>query len=333
MAEPLRRRLRARGLELLVRVADAAPEGAVRALLAGAAEAARFAQVERAIRANLHLALGAEATPAELARIARGVRLHAARQLYEWTRLAAGPRNRSWLAERVRCDASIAILEREFAHGRGVIVVTAHLGNWELAAVALRERGFDGVVVGRERERDPTRRFLSDLRRAWGLETVPQDTRARPLLRVLAGGGIVGLLADLEVRRIAGQFLPFFGVPALTMTAPAALARAASLPLVPVRCTLDADGVYRLAVEEPLALDATLAPRRATLELTGRLNAVYERWIRAAPAQWAWHQPRWRTRPGEHVSVPYSERARRSRAGERSAPATLEARWPDVTRS
>ena len=111
------------------------------------------------------------------------------------------------------------------------------------------------------------------------------------------------------MRRIAGEFLPFFGVPALTMIAPASLARAAGLPLVPVRCVrprdADASVPYRLSVEEPLMLEAGEDRRAATLDLCARLNRVYERWIRETPEQWAWHQPRWRTRPGTRVIRPW----------------------------
>ncbi len=306
MSDPIRRRVRARALEALVGAARALPEPLLRAPLAAAAGAARFTPWEHRILANLELALGAETDERERRRIARGVRRHAARQLYEWTRLAAGQENRAWLSEVLVVDDSIAILEEAHAHGRGVVVATGHIGNWELVAVALRELGYDGVVVGRQRERDPSARFLVDLRRAWDVESVPQDTAARPLLRVLGGGGIVGLLADLEVRRIAGVFLPFFGVDALTMTAPAALARASSAPIVPVRCVAEVDGRYRLSVDPPLAFDASRDPREATIELTRRLNQVYERWIRATPEQWAWHQSRWRTRPGEREIVPHA---------------------------
>jgi lauroyl/myristoyl acyltransferase len=58
-----------------------------------------------------------------------------------------------------------------------------------------------------------------------------------------------------------------------------------------------AGGRYRLGFEAPLHLDETLERAEATRELMARLNAVYERWIREHPEQWAWHQARWRTRP------------------------------------
>jgi len=215
-----------------------------------------------------------------------------------------------WLARRVEVDDSIEILHRERARGRGVIVVTAHLGNWELLAATLKRLGLDGAVVGLEKHRDPTNDWLVAMRRNYGVETIPQHTHPRALLRVLEDNQLLGLLCDLEVRRLAGTHLPFFGRPALTMTAPAALARARGLPLIPVRCVLPREGAprYHLKVEAPLTLAADLPRREAGAELMTRINAVFEGWIREHPMQWAWHQPRWRTEPDESQGIPLAGR-------------------------
>lgn len=328
MAEPLRRRVRARALAGLTRVAAPLPSGLVRAGLGGLASLSRFTRYERVVRSNLELALGAETSAAERARIARGVRRHSARLGEEWLRLsrsgAPGTPNAArgdWIDAAVELDGSIEILHDELARGRGAIVVTAHVGNWELCCARLARLGLEGAVVGYRKPNDPSGRWLADMRRAYGVTTLPQTTSARELVEGLRRGATLGLLADLEVRRLAGAFLPFFGVPALTMTAPAALARAHRAPLVPVRCIArdGGRGPYELCVDPPLAIDRGLPRKAATLELTERLNGLFERWIRAAPEQWAWHQRRWRTRPGEHVPVPLAERLR-GRAPRREPP-------------
>jgi len=296
MRKTRRRELRARALRALVRAGVLVPAPLVRGLLTAASPLAGFTRYERRTAANLELALGAETSASQRRRIARGVRLHAARIFPEWLKLARGG-DGAWIDRVVALDPSIATLRRELDRGRGVIVVTAHLGNWELLCARLRRLGLEGAVVGYERPGDPSSAWLAGMRRAYGVETLPQNTSARGILRVLQRGGVVGLLADLEARTIDGEFLPFFGVPALTMTAPAALARAAGIPLVPARCIVVPGGGYRLSVEEPLALDSALPRREATTDLAGRLNIVFERWIRESPEQWSWHQSRWRTRP------------------------------------
>jgi KDO2-lipid IV(A) lauroyltransferase len=134
-------------------------------------------------------------------------------------------------------------------------------------------------------------------------------------MRMLRKGAALGLVCDLEVKRVDGVFLPFFGRAALTMTAPAALARAARTPIVPVRCvrTHEQPDRYTVCFDPPLKWDPDLEKEQARdLILTG-LNRTFERWIRSTPEQWAWYQPRWRTRPGSHVSMPIGERNRRTR--------------------
>ena len=58
---------------------------------------------------------------------------------------------------------------------------------------------------------------------------------------------------------------------------------------------------YELCFDEPLAIDPALERDESKRELSRRLNQVFERWLRAAPEQWAWHQPRWRTRPEQEA--------------------------------
>lgn len=315
MVEPLRRRLRRRGLENLTSMAGLLPAPLLLGGLRGLSHFVRYTTYERRTLANLELALGPATSSAERRRLAALVRRHAARQFAEWLRLSrgappSGPRagRGAWIEDAVALDDSVALLDEQVARGRGVIIVTAHIGNWELLCARLRRRGHRGAVVGLERPRDSTSRWLAEMRRGYGVETLPQRTNPRNLLRVLADGGVLGILCDLEVRRLAGEFLPFFGRPALTMTAPAALARAARIPLLPARCVAPEGGSYRLAFDEPLATDATLPRSERAGELMGRLNRRFEAWIRDTPEQWAWHQHRWRTKPEELAAIPLAGR-------------------------
>ena len=326
MPEPLRRRVRRRLLDGLSASVDgpAGPwvQGGLRAL----ASAARFSSVEARTRANLAAALGATHTKAERARIARAVRHHAARLAWEWARLKSAERGdaqrtrvEAWLDDVVTIpeEAGLERLRAEQAQGRGLLIATAHIGNWELLAASLRRLGLRGAVVGLRKHRDSSADWLVRMREAYGVETLPQDIAPRALLDRLRGGDTLGLLTDLEVRRLAGVMAPFFGRPALTMTAPAALARAARVPAFPVRCVgalEDGAWRYRILVDEPLHFDRELPKADATLAFCTELNATFERWIRADPEQWAWHQDRWRTRPGEREAIPYAARRARDAA-------------------
>jgi KDO2-lipid IV(A) lauroyltransferase len=294
--------VRAAAFSALARGAGWAPPALVLGGLRAAAGLARFSRFEDLALANLELVYGSALAPEARLELARAVRLHAARQVHDWLRLShvdpREPASGRWIEDEVPLDASFELFERERARGRGVLVVTAHLGDWELLAARIARSGVRAAVVGHERANDPAARFFARMRARNGLRTIRQHENAREALAVLRSGGALGLLTDLEVRRLHGEFVPFLGLPALTLTAPAALARAAGIPLLPCRCTFDARAQrWRLCFEPPLALEPALGRRAARLDLLARQNEVFGRWIRAQPEQWAWHQPRWRTRP------------------------------------
>lgn len=312
---PLRRRVRAAGLEALTRTAAHLPTALLRPALGALSSSARHGKLAARARTNLEIAFGATHSQDQRDSILRACFAHGARQAAEWLRLSRGADPASdrgkWIENAVHIQGNLEPLLDE---ARGAIVVTAHIGNWELLAAALRRSGVRGAVVGRVNRRDGLGGWLPRMRAGYGVPTQPQDSTPRELLRVLAGGGTLGLLCDLEVRRLDGEFLPFFGRDALTMTAPAALARAAKLPLIPVRCVLPQGAgprsPYRLSIEDPIPPPPRRGGRDQARATLTQLLGVYERWIKESPEQWAWHQHRWRTRPGDYDAVPMAERRR-----------------------
>jgi KDO2-lipid IV(A) lauroyltransferase len=294
------------------------PDPITRCGLHAAAHAAGLSSWSRQAHANLELALGEELDAAARRRTARACFHHAARVAADCLRLSRAGRGdrrarrvRRWVEQSVTLDESLALLDTERQAGRGVVLATAHIGNWELLGARLtphvRSNGVTPVAVGLDRHG-----WLRRLRGSYGLESLPQNTHPRRLLEFLAEGRPIALLADMEVRRLAGTFLPFFGTEALTMTAPAALARSANCSILPVRCYLPhGENTYRIRFEQPLRIDPSLPRKQATSDLMRRLNSTYESWIRETPEQWAWYQPRWRTRPGTLEAIPLSARAGR----------------------
>ena len=321
---PLRRRVRARATSLLGQAAAITPGPLLAPALGLAAKRASRGPLGKRARANLDLALASTTSPMERESILQGCFAHGARQIREWLRLSRGAdpdsKRGAWIESAVQTDASLDILFQS----QGAVIVTAHLGNWELLAAALRRRGIQGSVVGRVNRRDPNASWFPRLREAYGVPTLPQDSAPREMLRVLRNQHTLGLLCDLEVRRLDGEFLPFFGVPALTMTAPAALARASGRPILPARCVLPPGAgpmtPYQLSFEEPIPAPRRKDGREGLLAVLRQLLGIYESWILESPEQWAWHQHRWRTRPGEFKAVPFVERRRIDREKRRHAP-------------
>ncbi|MDP6385803.1 MAG: lysophospholipid acyltransferase family protein [Planctomycetota bacterium] len=315
MAEPLRRTLRSHLLGAITRSGSVLPAHVLGLGLRTAAALVRRGGLGDRARDNLKIAFGQDLSHHEREAILRASFSHSARVFQEWMRLArgappSGPRSHKglWIERAVAVDDSIEHLERVMSEGRGAILVSAHLGNWELGPARLRRLGFEGQAVGLERKRDSSSKWITRMRRSYGLESLAQDSPPRRLLEVLQRGEILGLVCDLEVRRLAGLHVPFFDRPALTMSAPAALARAHKTPLIPMRCVARGTG-YALLFEEPLVLDPDAPRSEATMDLLQRMNGVFENWIRQDPEQWAWHQHRWRTPPEQGPTAPLASRS------------------------
>jgi len=212
LLRPIRRRLRASVLRATARVAAHVPTGWTAAAARGAARLAARSGRGTLARSNLALALGDELDEAERELVLADATRFAGRLLAEWLRLArpcapdtAFAARGRWIDDAVELDASIARLDEVLAQGRGAIIVTAHIGNWELLCAVLRRRGHHGAVVGRVRRHDPSHTWLTDMRRAYGVETIAQDASPRAALRVLTRGGVLGLLSDLHCRSSAAR--------------------------------------------------------------------------------------------------------------------------------
>lgn len=184
-------------------------------------------------------------------------------------------------------------------HG-SALIVTAHLGNWELLSAAHHLAGFPLTVVVRPLDSRWLNALAERLRRKMGVEVIDKREAARPVLRALNQGRIVGILLDQNASRREGVFVPFFGRLASTSRSASVLAVRRGTPIVPIFITRETDGRHRVTVRPPLWPPSTGAGDDAIGDLTARCTAEIEAAIREAPEQWLWVHNRWRTRPREN---------------------------------
>jgi KDO2-lipid IV(A) lauroyltransferase len=204
-------------------------------------------------------------------------------------------------AERVRWRTPDPAGEAEFlavvARGRGAILVTGHLGNWEMAGAATAARGVpvDAVVV-----RQANRLFdeaLTQNRANLGIRIVRKSEAPRELLRSLRAGRVAGLLADQDARG-AGLFVDFLGTPASTPRGPALFAIRADVPLFLGTCVplSGQPGRYRCEVQE-IQSERTGDLDQDVLRLTAAHVAALAERVRGSPEHYFWQHRRWRTTP------------------------------------
>lgn len=179
----------------------------------------------------------------------------------------------------------------------GGLLITAHLGNWELLAAAhTRHHGPLHALV------KPLRNgyiddWINDLRRLANIRPMETRDNALPVLRLLRGGGTIAVLADQNSLRHEGVFVPFFGQAACTHYGPAMLALRAGAPVVTAFGWRLPDGRHAVRYDPPLAVPTDGDLRSRTWRLTAALTARIETAVRRTPEQWFWVHRRWKNQP------------------------------------
>ena len=196
------------------------------------------------------------------------------------------------LLSRFPSDHGAVALHREVTHGGGALIVTGHIGNWEVAGSYLAAAGLPmAAVVKRQRNPAFNERMLETRRRS-GVEPIyMQEARTR-IPEALRGGKTVALVADQDAGE-RGVFVPFLGREASTFRGPARLALSQGVPLffgAAVRVGSDYGWVLEEIRRPPSGEDAEL---EYTRRWVGRLEAQ----VRLHPEQYFWFHRRWKTRP------------------------------------
>ncbi|MDH4198348.1 MAG: lysophospholipid acyltransferase family protein, partial [Candidatus Aminicenantes bacterium] len=221
---------------------------------------------------NLATAFGTEKTPAERRAIARSSFRHFGAVTADVLKLfhLSSARTRALLE--VEGEQH---LTRALAAGRGALIVTGHLGNWEVAAAAMSRLGKLNVIA-RRLDNSALERELFGLRRRLGTTVIYKKEAARRVLEALRAGEIVAILIDQNVLRREGVFVDFFGRPASTTPGLAAFHLRSGAPVVPVFCRPTAAAAYRIVIHPPLDLPAAGPPEANVLKITQILTKIIE---------------------------------------------------------
>jgi KDO2-lipid IV(A) lauroyltransferase len=175
------------------------------------------------------------------------------------------------------------------------IVLTCHLGNWEMLGQALAIRGEPALSVAAPMK-NPFVQFLLGLsRRATSRPVVGKQGVVRYLLRALRKDERVALLLDQNTMpRVGGEFTPFFGLPVPVSKTAAALAARTDAPIIFVYCIGEEDGGYRAFARPPLTENEAIERYG---DVTSAVTRLAEDAVRAHPGEWGWMYKRWKYIP------------------------------------
>ncbi len=185
--------------------------------------------------------------------------------------------------------------------GKGVFLLSAHIGGWELGAIRAGLLGEPIAPIVRPLDNPLLERELARRRMRFGNRPIAKRDGAKDVLRTLAKGETVAILVDQNVLAREAVFVPFFGRLAATTPALALFQLKTDAAVVPVFTWPEGGGRYRLEFETPILAREFegLARGEAVRRATARYMEVTEAAIRRAPEVWLWMHNRWRTRPVE----------------------------------
>lgn len=260
---------------------------------------------------NLALAMP-ELDPAERRVIVRRVFINLGRLLGEFSQFPKITRqNISKLVEYDGLENYKGATER----GRGVLMLTGHVGAWELCAFAQGVYGHPLNFLVRPLDNPLLDRMVSHYRELSGNRTIDKNRAVKPVLDILRRGQDVGLLIDVNTLPDQGVFCDFFGTPACSTTGLAVFALRADAPVVPGFLIWDERlRKHRLRFEPEIPLIRTGDFKEEVMLNTARFTKVIEEYARRYPDQWLWVHKRWHTRPEGEPDLYGSEGIKRDRS-------------------
>lgn len=249
----------------------------------------------RIVMTNLRLAFGAEKDPVELAEIARACYRHLGLCLTELIRFPAMSREDVVRMVELRGKEHI---DAALAAGRGAILLTGHLGNWELCGSRIAAEGYPMNVIARAQRDDRITEYIRHTREAMGMKVLHREVAVRGSLRALKRNEILAILLDQNAGD-DGVFVPFFGHLASTAPGAAAFALKTGAAVLPAFGWRNPDGSHTTVVRPALPVVTTGDRYRDIVANTARYTEEIEKHIRAHPEQWFWLHKRWKARPPE----------------------------------
>ena len=246
---------------------------------------------------NLRRVFGKGKSEAEIRSLAKQVFEHLAMTSVEVLQFPKlDPEKAAKLAD---AEEAFRVYDELLREGKGVISVTAHIGNWELLAGIVCMKGYQGGVIARRIYYEPYNEWIVRLRKSIKVSTIYRDQSSREILEILKRNEIVGILPDQDIDSLSGIFVNFFGRPAYTPVGPVKLALVGGAPIVSNFLIRKSDGRYRLVVGEVIRPMVKTTREAAVREATEQWMQSFEKVIREYPEQWAWMHNRWKTQPGD----------------------------------
>jgi KDO2-lipid IV(A) lauroyltransferase len=190
------------------------------------------------------------------------------------------------------------------ARGRGVLIVTGHLGAWELSSFYHSLMGYPMSMVARPLDNRLLDAYVNGIRCMHGNRVLNKDDFARGLLTAMRKGEAVGILMDTNMTPPQGVFVEFFGKQACAASGVARVALKTGAAVLPGFMLWEqSERRYVLHFGQQLVFEHSSDAEADILAATQQCTSAIESWIRRYPDQWLWIHRRWKTRPADEPSI------------------------------
>ncbi|MDD4894442.1 MAG: lysophospholipid acyltransferase family protein [Candidatus Omnitrophica bacterium] len=244
---------------------------------------------------SLTLAFGQEKTKAEIEQIARDCFIFMAKAGFELIFLMDKPH---LIKERVTL-AGKENLDKALSRGNGVILVSAHFGNFPLMLARIRLEGYETSGIMRQMRDTRVEKIFLEKREKLGIKTIysqPRNVCVETTIRALRKNELVFIPIDQNFGT-SGVFVEFFGKQAATATGPVVLALRSKAAIIPCFIVRQKDDTHKIIFEKPLVLEEGKTHQETVTVNIQKLTSIIESYIRKYPAEWGWIHRRWKSRP------------------------------------
>jgi KDO2-lipid IV(A) lauroyltransferase len=194
-----------------------------------------------------------------------------------------------------RCELELSP-EFEALRGKGSIMICPHVGDWEVAGAFLERLGYGPIyAIAKPPKNRPLSRHVQKTREGRGIRMLPRRGGIRHAARILAGGGLLGLMIDQRTRN-RGVIVPFFGRPALCDRSAGVLLKRLKVPIT-IGAVCLTDKPYHVRIDAQTVLQPEDFARHSVEEIITRVNTELEALILKQPDQYLWLHDRYRDAP------------------------------------
>lgn len=193
-------------------------------------------------------------------------------------------------------DTGLDFVKKKYEENKGLILLTAHFGNWEMGAVAIGIHLNQPIhVLVKKQKNKYVAEWLNNFRERFGNVQIPLGVSVRELYKTIKGKKIAGIVGDQRGTK-EGIIVDFFGKPTFTFQGTASIALKTNCPVIVLLCARQEDSSYKAVIEE-INLDKIKGTNEERIkEFNQRYMSILEKTIKKYPEQWFWMHNIWKHR-------------------------------------